>query len=150
MEYSEAEPVLKATYQLLRHHDEVPGEAAVSEALGRPPGDEQTARALMYLHDHGFIDGHVLWGNAVPDVVRINATTKGLEVASGWPPEGGGAAQVELLLQLLDELIASDETPEEEKPKLLRIRDGFVGLTRDVGAGLLTLYLARASQLSGG
>jgi hypothetical protein len=87
MDYSEAEPVLRATYGLLKDSDEVSPDA-ICEALGRPPEDEQTGRALRYLYEHGLIDGFLLWGSSDPVPTRIKATTKGLELASGWPRQG--------------------------------------------------------------
>jgi hypothetical protein len=56
--------------------------------------------------------------NQNPAPVRIMATPKGLEETRGWPREGGGTDQLELLLRLLDEHIASEDTPEEERGKL--------------------------------
>jgi hypothetical protein len=55
---------------------------------------------------------------------------------------------VELLLRLFDERIESDETPEEEKGKLLRARVAFAALGRDVAVGVLTALAS--SQVSGG
>jgi hypothetical protein len=146
MDWNEAKPVLKATYELLEAGEDVTQDE-VCAAVGRPPQDERTVRALALLYEGGYIGGFTV--NQSPAPVRIQGTPKGLQETSGWPREGGaGAEQIELLLRLLDERIASDETPEEEKGKLLRARDAFAALGRDVAVGVLTAYAGKVSGAS--
>ncbi|HEV3377524.1 MAG TPA: hypothetical protein VG126_09625 [Thermoleophilaceae bacterium] len=96
MDWSEVEPVLKATYRLLADQDQVSGEAVIAE-LGRPPGDATTGRALDALAQADYINGKFVWQRNVP--VIITPTEKGLQAASSWPkPGAAGAEQVELLL----------------------------------------------------
>lgn len=146
MEWSKVEPVLKETYALLEDADEV-GQDAVCNALGRPRQDTETVRALEQLFKAELIGGFMV--DQTPAPVIIRATTKGLQQTSGWPREGGGSEQVELLLRLLDERIASEDTPEEEKGNLRRVRDAFAALGRDIAVGVLTAYAANASGASG-
>ena len=142
MEWSEVQPVLRATYDLL-DDAEIIGSEAVFQALGRPPDDPTTIRALALLYQGGYIDGMTINNSDAP--VRITATTKGLQETRGWPREGGGADQLELLLRLLDERIASEDTPKDERRKLQRVRDGVASLGRDFAVDLLAAYVARAS-----
>jgi hypothetical protein len=144
MEWSEVEPVLAATYRLLADQDHLRGEAVIAE-MGRPPGDETTGRALENLHRTGYIEAQFVMQRSVP--VLVESTEKGLQHASGWPRDGGTAQQVELLLGLLDERIASDATPEEEKGRLRRARDAVASVGKDVFADVLAAYLARQTGL---
>jgi hypothetical protein len=145
MDWSEAEPVLKATYDLL-DDAELIGQEQVFQKLGREPGDEQTIRVLARLYEGGYINGMTVDRNPAP--VRIRATLKGLEQVRGWPREGGDTDQlVELLLRLLDERIAAEDTPEQEKGKLKRVRDGIASLGRDFAVDLMAAYVARVSGI---
>lgn len=139
MRFEDAEPVLRAVYRLLEEQDSI-SPNAVCAATGKPPEDKPTERALAYLYREKFIDGLKLAN--VDHPIQIEAASRGLEYASGWP-RGGGGDQIEALLRVLDEHIASDETPEEEKGRLRRFRDGVVGVTRDIGVRVMSDYLAR-------
>jgi hypothetical protein len=147
MDWSEVEPVLNATYDLLDEQESTTPEA-VSNALGKPTGDERTIRALAYLYDADFITGQTIEQSAAP--VFIQATEKGLQAVRGWPGGGSDAQLVELLLRVLDERIESDETPEEEKGRLRRARDAFAAVGRDVAVGVLTAYAGQLSGAAGG
>lgn len=73
-------------------------------------------------------------------------TDRGLQETSGWPrPGDAGSDQVGQLLAALDEKIDSDETPEEEKGRLRRIRDSVGEASRDIVVGVLTSYASRAT-----
>lgn len=61
-----------------------------------------------------------------------------------------GQIRVDLLLRLLDERIASDETPEDEKGRLQRVRDSVSSLGRDLAVKVLGAYLARMTPGDGG
>jgi hypothetical protein len=140
MDWNEVRPVLAATYRLL---DAAEGTNAgqIAQELDRPPDDERLERALGLLYDAGYIDGPTI--DQLPYPVRIQSTEKGLRETSGWPSEGGGGDQIEALIRVLDEYIESDETPEEEKGRLRRARDAFVGVGRDVAVRVLTEYVSR-------
>lgn len=148
MDWSEVEPFLKATYELLDEQETV-GQDAVCEALGKPAKDERTVRALAELYNAGFIAsaGSI---EESPAPILIQGTEKGLQQVRGWPSGGSDAQLVELLLAVLDERIESDETPEEEKGRLRRARDAFAALGRDVAVGVLTAYAGQVSGASGG
>ena len=143
MQWSEVEPVLKATYRLLDDQDVITPEQ-VARSLDKPPDDEQVMRALAYLYANNYIGGFTANQRAEP--VRIQASERGLQEASGWPrPGGAGAEQVELLLRLLDERINDSATPEEERGKLRKMRDAFASLGRDFAVELLSAYAAKVS-----
>lgn len=120
---------------------------AVCQALDRPDGDERTIRALALLYEGSYIDGITVENSPAP--IFIKPTEKGLRETSGWPKEGVGAEQIELLLRLLDERIEADDTPEEEKGKLQRARDAFAALSRDLAVGVLTAYVSRVTGAGG-
>jgi len=146
MDWQDIRPVLDATYRVIDERDTA-NEDVVNDALGRAHGDVRTERALALLTETGYIGGPSIDSTPVP--VLIEPTEKGLQEASGWPRDGGGDEQVALLLQLLDERIADQQTPEEEKGKLRRAREAFAGLSRDVAVGVLTAYTTRATGISG-
>lgn len=141
MIWSKVEPVLVATYRLLNAEREKVSQEAVCAELGRPPHDETTVRALALLYEDKFIGGFMVDQSPAP--ILITATPKGLQYTSGWPAEEGGSRQVELLLQLLDDRIKSDEVPEAEKGKLRQIRDGVGSASRDIVVSVLAAYVAR-------
>lgn len=143
MQWSDVEPTLMATYKLLDDNEEV-GQGEVCAAMGQPPGDPTTIRALELLFKGDYIGGPTIDNTPVP--VFIEATPKGLEQASGWPGEDG-SRQIDLLLQLLDKRIELAETP-EEKSKVQQARDAFAGLSKDVAVGVLTAYVAQVSGAS--
>lgn len=86
MDWKEVRPILVATYQLLDGEEFVTQEA-VCEAVGKPPRDERTIRALALLYESGYIDGHEVDNSPAPMLIR--ATEKGLREASNWPRDGG-------------------------------------------------------------
>lgn len=146
MDFEEAEPVLAATYELLRDAESTTPDA-VNEKLGREPGDEHTTRALALLYKTRFIGGTDYQNSPAP--VIIEATEKGLQKTSGWPePGAAGGDIVEVLLKLLDERIESPDTPEEEKGRLRRARDAFAGVTRDITVGVLSNLISKQTGVS--
>jgi hypothetical protein len=146
VEWSEVEPVLNVTYELLQHEERVSQEA-VCEALGRPPGDERTMRALALLYEDELIGGFTVEQSPAP--ILITTTPKGLRQTSGWPREGGGVEQLALLLQLIDERIESEETPEEERGRLQRARAALADVAPRLIGEVLAAYTARMIPPSG-
>jgi hypothetical protein len=145
MDWTEARPVLGATYELLATEEQTTPER-VCQRLGVEPQDPRTIRALALLYQADYIDGMMVDQSPAP--IFIRPTEKGLRQASNWPGAGDGA-QLELLLRLLDERIESDDTSDEEKGKLRRLRDSLGDLGRDVAVGLLTAYLSRVTGTAG-
>lgn len=147
MDWSEVQPVLETTYRLLAQQEKagrVTGQA-VNEALGRDTNDEATGRVLKRLHEAGYIRGQFAWQTSLP--LMIDSTEKGLQQTSGWPSPGaaGGTEQVELLLRLLDERIADEATPDEERSRLRRVRDAVGEVGRGVFTEVLAAYIARVT-----
>jgi hypothetical protein len=145
MDWTEVRPVLRATYTLLDSEGQTTPEF-VCQRLGVQPRDDRTLRALTLLYQGGYIDGITIEQSPAP--IFIRPTEKGLREASGWPDDSSGT-QLEVLLRLLDERIESDETSDEEKGKLRRVRGSLVDLGRDVAVGLLTAYLSRVAGAAG-
>jgi hypothetical protein len=143
MDWNEVRPVLAATYRLLDESDSTTAEQ-IAQDLGRPLDDARLKRALGLLYDAGYIDGPTI--DALPYPVHIEFTEKGLRETAGWPKDGGGGDQIEALIRVLDEYIESDETPEEEKGRLRRAREAFVGVGRDVAVRVLTEYVSRQAR----
>lgn len=147
VEWSEVEPVLQATYQLLNDREEISQEEACA-AVRRPPGDEKTIRALALLYEDGLIGGFTIEQSDAP--ISITATPKGLRQTSGWPTgDDRGAQQLEALLRVLDERIDSEETSDDDKGRLRRVRESVGDLGRDLAVGVLTAYVARITGAGG-
>lgn len=144
MNWDEARPALETAYRLLDEsaQDQVSTEAVIA-ALGKPPGDARTVRALAHLYDANYIDGFM--ADQSPAPIFITPTEKGLQQVAGWPSTSGGGREVEMLLALLDERIADETRDDDERGRLARFRDAVAGVGRDVGAEVLAAYLARIS-----
>ncbi len=74
MDAAEAQLVLEATYRLLVN-SEYTRQEAVCKALGRPPGDPHTIRALEHHYENGDIRGTTVEEIGVP--IHIQATDQG-------------------------------------------------------------------------
>lgn len=113
-------------------------------ALDPPPADAFIAgRALCYLRDFGFIDGKMFLGHEMPE--HIQATEKGLQAASGWPVAGGSQLFALEFVKALTERIDDNETAEDERGKLRRLREA----TQDVGVRVLAEVVARMAEHKG-
>ncbi len=143
MRWSDVEPVLRATYGLLVDRDWVSSDEVIA-ALDPPPADAFIAgRALRYLRDFGFIDGKMFLGHEMPE--HIQATEKGLQAASGWPVAGESQVFASEFVKALTERIDDNETAEDERGKLRRLRDA----TQDVGVRVLAEVVARMAEHKG-
>jgi hypothetical protein len=80
--------------------------------------------------------------------VRRTPTEKGLQITHGWPIPG--QSEVDALLRLLDAMIASPETSEEERSRLQRLRDAAGEVSQSVLSGLLGAWLSQVAGLGGG
>lgn len=106
----EVAPVLRTVYDLLDdqvYPYQLDGRA-VASALGREDEDPRLAGVLHQLVQAGYIDA-TYEGMLLP--IDIDATERGLQATRGWPVPGQG--DVEALLKLLDQRIASPGTSEE-------------------------------------
>ena len=63
-------------------------------------------------------------------------TEKGLQITAGWPTGAADAAYTRLLT-LIDEHVEEAAT-DEERSKWERLRDGVLGVGRDVGVRVLS------------
>lgn len=144
MDWSDAEPVLKATYDLLDDQERVSQEQ-VCQALDRPIGHDRTIQALAFLYEDDFIGGFTVDQSPAP--VLIQSTPKGRQRVRGWPGPNSQSDDLDRLLTLLDQKIEAPGTPEEEKTRLLKAREAFANLSRDVAVGVLTALVSKQSGL---
>jgi len=132
-------PVLEASYRVSLREAGEPyvTQDAVNEEMGREPGDVQTARALHDLWHADYVDD-VLDGGGMGAFgpQRFTLTEKALQIVAGWPGFGGESLFSRMLAEL-DERVASASTP-EERTRLERLRDGLVGVGRDVFTNVIS------------
>jgi hypothetical protein len=76
---------------------------------------------------------------------NIRATEKGLQAASGWPSGGESQAFSSEFIRALTERINDDETAEDERGKLRRLRDA----SEDVGVRVIAEVVARMAERKG-
>jgi len=143
MQWTEVEPVLVATYRLLDDQDQIEGED-VATALGRQSDDASTARALKYLSESGYVVGYV--GGSSDMLHTIRATERGLQMASGWPTEGSTLEQADAFLSAIDDSIADENTPDEDRGRLRQLRRAAQG----AGKELLAEVIAKIAEHQAG
>jgi hypothetical protein len=138
LNWREMEPIVLTVYRLL----DQAGRRAIDgddvyAAVGIDP-DQDEARLydkLGVLDDNDWM--RVRRGGGMT-VSYIEPTEKGLQYALGWPQREQG--HVDALLRLLDDRIASPDTPEEERGRLTRLRDAAAGVTQGVLADVLAAW----------
>lgn len=140
-------PVLAATYELIDESEDgyVDGED-VAAKLGRDADDTAFRSVFQQLDQADYVDVQV-WAGGMAPPAMIGATEKGLRITHGWPGEGGES--VEILLRLLDERIADPDTPEEERTRLARFREGAAGVSKGVLQSVLSAWLTHVTGAAG-
>jgi hypothetical protein len=143
--WNEVEPVLRATYGLLADPERLSVDPEeIAAALGRPVDDAAMCSALRDLQKYGYIDGIV--AGAMPRIPQdIRATEKGLQAASGWPSDGESQTFPSEFIKALTERINDDETADDERGKLRRLRDA----SEDVGVRVIAEVVARMAEHKG-
>jgi hypothetical protein len=125
-------PVLEAAHRVSLRNltDPFISVAAVDDELGREANDPRTARALHDLAETGYFDVTTspAMGSITPAIFRLSE--KALQIVAGWPSIGGESFFTRMLAEL-DERVAAASTT-EERTRLERLRDGLVGVGRDV------------------
>jgi hypothetical protein len=131
---TEVLPVLEAFYTASGSADADLGvsDNAVNEVLGREPGDARTDRVVTMLVSTGYLDTTV----RSMGFRYCRITEKGLQITAGWPSGAADAAYTRLLT-LIDKHVEEAAT-DEERSKWERLRDGVVGVGRDVAVDVLS------------
>ena len=137
-------PVLRATYDLMdeRRTDALDGDELLPVLIteNRTKGD--LYGIFRQIHGAGYAHVHFAGGM---NVAFVQPTEKGLQVTRGWPVPGQG--DVDALLRLLDQRIASPETPDEERTRLERLREAAGSVSQTVLSSLLSAWLSQVSGL---
>ena len=81
-------------------------------------------------------------------IAMVPPTEKGLQLTHGWPVPGQGEA--EALLRVLDAMIDSPNTPDEERTRLKRLRDAAGDVSQSALTGLLGAWLSQVTGISSG
>jgi hypothetical protein len=143
--WNEVEPVLRATYGLLADPERRSVEAEeIAAALGRPADDAALCSALRDLRKYGYIDG-IMPGGMASAPQDIRATEKGLQAASGWPSDGESRTFPSEFIKALTERINDDETADDERGKLRKLRDA----SEEVGVRVIAEVVARMAEHKG-
>jgi hypothetical protein len=132
---TEALPVLQAVYDASKSADADLGVShkRINEALGRQSDDPQTEKVVSML-----VQGDYLERTAFEAMGSrfCQITEKGLQITAGWPSGAPDAAYTRLLA-LIDERV-EEAASDEERSKWERLRDGVVGVGRDVAVEVLS------------
>jgi hypothetical protein len=117
--------------------------ATLANEFGVAVDDPQLGRVVYELAQTGYLEATIETDQMLaPRFFRL--TERGLQVAAGWPTEAG----IDLLVRLLALIDARIESAgsEEERSKWQRLRDGVVGVGRDVAAAVLSALVIGAMR----
>jgi hypothetical protein len=108
--------------------------ADLMEATGLD--ERATQRSLRRLFDADYLTGHdvTTFGSAEHELIGIRLLEKGLRATGVWPDDGYQAFLAELDAKI--EVAAPDE-----RSRLERLRDGVIGVGRDVATDLISAVL---------
>jgi hypothetical protein len=129
-------PVLEAIGRLYADADPALGVGIkrLADELGLDPDDEELGRVVYELSQTGYLNA-TLDGDQALTPLFFRLEEKGLKVVAGWPTDAGADLLARLLV-LIDQRIAAAESP-DERSKWERLRDGVLGVGRDVAAEVL-------------
>jgi hypothetical protein len=136
MEWSKAEPILRATYAMMDSNGLATGDG-VCTALGI--AEDDAGAAFRALEQAGYIDAQFA-ANGLPSL--IEPTEKGLQYCSGWPAPGSSSTFLAEFLSAIEARASDAARPAEERGRLRRFRDA----AQDVGQGLLTDIAAKVIE----
>ncbi len=115
----------------------------LSKDLGMP--SMTVARSLVLLHDHGFIGGEPVKAmdpKACVAFIEPHLLVAGPRALGEWPSDD----PYEELIRVLEERI-SQETNEQERTRLQRVRDDLYLMGKGAAGALLTSFLQRMAGL---
>jgi hypothetical protein len=136
-------PVLRATYDLMDEHqdDFLQGDDLMARLVTEDRDPDALYRIFTQIKRGGYAD--VEFAGAMT-VAFVQPTEKGLQVTRGWPVPGQG--DVEALVRLVDQRIASPDTPEDERTRLESLRAAVGNVSQTVLSSILSAWL---SQMTG-
>jgi len=111
---------------------------ALNQALGRPPGDPQTATTLEQLSAAGYLRDE-LSVEEVPGPISFRLGEKALQRVMGWPAAGADLASQ--LLGLIQQRLDDPSVPADERTRLEALRDTVGDVGKGVVTGLLTTLI---------
>jgi hypothetical protein len=135
-------PVLHATYDLMDEGrtDMLDGDALLASLVTGDRTKADLYDVFQLINRTGYAD--VQFASAM-SIAFVSPTEKGLQTTRGWPAPGQG--DVETLLRLLDQRIASPETPDEERTRLQRLREAAGNVGESVLTSLLGAWLSHVA-----
>lgn len=116
---------------------------AVVGELGADADGYSVALTLGELVRAGYLE-ETLGADQATGPLSSRLTEKGLQVTAGWPSASGEVA-LDRLLTVIEERIAASTTA-EERSNWERLRDGVLGIGRDVFVGVLTATVNSAAK----
>jgi hypothetical protein len=120
---------------------------SIVEELGPDADSHMVALTLEELDRAGYLE-ETLGSDQLPGPAASRLTEKGLQVTAGWPAASGEVA-LDRLLAMIDQRIDA-ATSDEERSRWERLRDGVLGVGRDVFVGVLTATISAAAKDAGG
>ena len=134
-------PVLRATYDLMDEGrtDMLDGDELAS-LITADRTEAELYNVFQLINRTGYAD--VQFAGAMT-IAFVAPTEKGLQTTRGWPAPGQG--DVETLLRLLDQRIASPETPDDERTRLQRLREAAGNVSESVLTSLLGAWLSHVA-----
>jgi hypothetical protein len=139
-------PVIRATYALMEERGD---DVLEWEDLGPRLGAERTEGELYNIFQQikraGYADVYFAGGMTI---AMVRPTENGLQLTHGWPAPG--QSEAEALLRVLDTMIESADTSDEERTRLKRLRDAAGDVSQSVLAGLLGAWLSQVAGIGGG
>lgn len=130
-------PVLQAAYVIEQRLGPTDGitQDAVNAQIGRQPGDLATTTALIQLSAAGYLrDERSVDQVDGPSFFRLGE--RALQQVADWPGAGGDLAGE--LLALIDQRIADPDVADDERGRLVRLRETVGDVGKGVVTGLLT------------
>lgn len=146
--WEEVRPILVAAYELMDESaDGATQTAAIAERVGRDSRDATWGRDLRVLVDAAYLKIPDGFGAIAPDD-PVDGTEKGRQEVQGWPGPRTPAGSAELLVDLLDKLSVSEQTPEPERGRVKKAADAIRDAGTDTIAKAIGEVVARSTGIN--